>query len=106
MVYFSEIVVRGKPFVTSGDTIRIVCNVTGTTDMPQDLDWFKNGNMIHTKERKISISKDRSIAKKTLNSVLEIRNSKLEDSGTYVCRNSELLIASQRVQVLNGENVC
>ena len=90
--------------MTSGDTIRIVCNVSGSTDVPQDIDWFKNGNMIHPKEHKISISKDKSIAKKTLNSVLEIRNSRLEDSGTYLCRNSELLIKSLRVQVLNGKN--
>lgn len=101
--FFSDIVVRGKPFVTSGETITIVCNISGVTDIPQDLDWFKDGTMLRPMGRKISISKDISIANKKLHSVLEIRNSKLEDSGTYVCRNSELLIASQRVQVLNGK---
>lgn len=73
------------------------------TDIPQDLDWFKDGTLIRPFGRKISISKDSSIAERKLDSVLEIRNSKLEDSGTYVCRSSELLIGSQRVIVLNGK---
>ena len=80
-----------------------MCNITGVTDIPQDLDWFKDGNLLRPSGRKIIISKDSSIAKRKLDSVLEIRNSKLDDSGTYVCRNSELLIASQRVIVLNGK---
>ena len=101
---FSGIVVRGNPSVARGDTIRIECNVTGATDMTFDVDWFKDGNRINAQERQISISKDRSIAKKTLNSVLEIRNSKMEDSGTYVCRTSERLVGSQRIQIQNGKN--
>ncbi|KAH3840938.1 hypothetical protein DPMN_114397, partial [Dreissena polymorpha] len=33
--------------------------------------------------------------------VLEVRHSKHEDSGEYVCRNSEILMASKKVIVLN-----
>ena len=103
LLLLSDIVIRGRKFVNSGETIHLVCNITGVTDMPQDLDWFKDGNLLRPFGRKILISKDSSIAKRKLDSILEIRNSKLEDSGTYVCRNSELLIASHRVIVLNGK---
>ena len=70
----------------------------------RDIDWYKDGHKIHDRERKITITMERSVVNKTLNSVLEIRNSQIENSGTYVCRGSSRLVASQRVQVLNGKN--
>jgi len=100
---FTEIVLSGKEYVNSGETIRLVCNVTGNTEVPQDVDWFKNGHLLRSLvSKKIQIHKETSIAKRKLDSVLEIRDSKLDDSGVYVCRNSEELIANQKVIVLNG----
>ena len=79
-----------------------MCKVTGTSDIPQDVDWFRNGHLLRSISNKILISKETSMARRKLDSVLEVRYSKLEDSGEYVCRNSEILIASQKVIVLNG----
>lgn len=98
---FSEILLSGKEYVNSGETIRLVCNVTGKTEVPQDVDWFKNGKLLRSLvSKKVQIYKETSIAKRKLDSVLEIRDSTLDDSGTYVCRNSEELIADQKVIVL------
>ncbi|XP_052796916.1 zwei Ig domain protein zig-8-like isoform X1 [Mya arenaria] len=99
-----EIFLSGKEYVNSGETIYLVCNVTGNTDIPQDVDWFKNGHLLRSHvSKKIKIVKVTSMAKRKLDSVLEIRDSKIEDSGMYICRNSEILIASQKVTVLNEE---
>lgn len=98
---FSEILLSGKEYVNSGETIRLVCYVTGKTEVPQDVDWFKNGKLLRSLvSKKVQIYKETSIAKRKLDSVLEIRDSTLDDSGTYVCRNSEELIADQKVIVL------
>lgn len=100
---FADIVLKGKEFVNSGETIRLVCNVTGNTEIPQDVDWFKDGRLLRSLvSKKIQILKETSIATRKLHSILEIRDSKIEDSGVYVCRNSEDLIANQKVYVLNG----
>ncbi|KAH3840936.1 hypothetical protein DPMN_114395 [Dreissena polymorpha] len=96
-----EILLSGNEYVNTGDTIRLVCKVTGTSDIPQDVDWFRNGHLLRSISNKILISKETSMARRKLDSVLEVRYSKLEDSGEYVCRNSEILIASQKVIVLN-----
>lgn len=97
-----EIVMSGREFVKSGDTVKLMCNVTGSTDIPQDIDWFKDGLLLRPHaSSKIAIRKDTSIANRKLDSVLEIKDSRLEDSGIYVCRNSETLIASQKVIILN-----
>jgi len=98
----SVISISGKEFVNSGETIVLVCNVTGITDIPQDVDWFKDGHILKS-HKKIQIFKETSMTKRKLDSVLEIRESKLSDSGAYICRNSDILIASQKVTVLNGK---
>ncbi|KAL4228338.1 hypothetical protein ACF0H5_013768 [Mactra antiquata] len=95
-----KITLSGKYYVNSGETIHLVCNVTGNTDIPQDVDWFRNGNLLKNSDR-VHIYKDTSIVNKKLDSVLEIYNSNHEDSGTYVCRNSDVLIESQKVMILS-----
>lgn len=98
------IALSGKKYVNSGETVRLVCNVTGNTDIPQDVDWFKNGILLRpVSSDKYHIRKDTSITRRKLDSVLEIRNSNLDDGGLYICRNSEDLIASLKVIILNEE---
>ncbi|XP_045156360.2 zwei Ig domain protein zig-8-like isoform X2 [Mercenaria mercenaria] len=97
-----EIVLSGNEYVNAGDTIRLVCNVTGNTDIPQDVDWFRDGILLRPfSSPKIHIRKDTSITRRKLDSVLEIHNSNLDDDGLYICRNSETLIASLKVNILN-----
>ncbi|XP_060567501.1 uncharacterized protein LOC132726242 [Ruditapes philippinarum] len=98
-----EIVLSGNEYVNSGDTIRLICNVTGNTEIPQDVDWFKDGVLLRPfSSSKINVKKDVSITRRQLDSILEIRNSNLDDDGLYICRNSEKLIASLKVNILNG----
>ncbi|XP_060607625.1 lachesin-like [Ruditapes philippinarum] len=99
-----EIVLSGNEYVNSGDTIRLICNVTGNTEIPQDVDWFKDGVLLRPfSSSKINVKKDTSITRRQLDSVLEIRNANLDDDGLYICRNSEKLIASLKVNILNEE---
>ena len=44
-----------------------------------------------------------SITARTIVSVLEIKDADMSDTGTYVCRTSNLQIKDMRVNVLNGE---
>ena len=96
------IYIHGRDEVKIGDTIHLTCNVSGVTDLPQDVDWFKDGNLIRPRSREIIITKHSSVAQKSLVSTLRIRKSEIVNSGTYVCRTSDLLVSSKRVQVING----
>lgn len=104
LLLFSEIVLSGKKYVNSGETIRLVCNVSGNTEIPQDVDWFKDGRLLRpVSSNRYHIRKDTSITRRKLDSVLEIHNSNLDDDGLYICRNSLTVIASHRVNILNGK---
>lgn len=47
--------------------------------------------------------KQYSLNKRTFTSNLFIDRAKMTDGGTYVCRTSDMLIASTKVHVLNGK---
>ena len=98
----SGIYIHGRDEVKIGDAIHLTCNVSGVTDLPQDVDWFKDGDLIRPRSREIIITKQSSIAQKSLVSTLRIRKSEIVNSGTYVCRTTDLLVSSKRVQVING----
>ncbi|XP_052281212.1 uncharacterized protein LOC127878720 [Dreissena polymorpha] len=59
LLWIEEILLSGKGYVGSGDTIRLVCNITGNTNSLQDADWFRNGHIIFNE---IIISKETSMA--------------------------------------------
>ncbi|KAL3866677.1 hypothetical protein ACJMK2_043958 [Sinanodonta woodiana] len=99
-----DIVLEGKEFINSGEILRLMCNVSGVQEMSQDLDWFKDGNLLKpSRYKRISIEKQNFLTNRMLTSVLEIEKSSAVDTGTYVCRNSDLLIASKKVIVLSEE---
>lgn len=54
----------------------------------------------------ITIHKRVSLTDRQIDSVLEVQDADLDDAGVYVCRTSELLVESKRVDVLNGTHFC
>lgn len=97
-----EIHMAGNQYVDVGDTISLQCNATGVDYIPEDVDWFKDGNEIRQNPlTKIFIRKYQSVSARSLRSELEIKHGKMSDAGTYICRISEMDIASLKVHVLN-----
>lgn len=42
----SGISLTGKEYVELGDPITLVCNATGGTQTPEEIDWFKDGDKV------------------------------------------------------------
>lgn len=104
-VYRPAISLEGKEYVESGESIYILCNTTEGSRVPDDVDWFKDGNKIE-KEKfpHIVITKFRKPEQHSLVSELIIDRGRNSDSGTYVCRSSQEQIASLEVTVLVAES--
>ncbi|XP_021368437.1 lachesin-like isoform X1 [Mizuhopecten yessoensis] len=96
----------GSKFVTKGETISLQCNATGSYHAPDDIDWFKDGNkLIPSVTNNIKVNTELKYEDRTLTSMLVVKHSKLEDAGIYVCRSTDLEIASNHVHVLDeGES--
>lgn len=70
------------------------------------MDWFRNGQKLDSSRALgVRILKQYSISKRTFTSNLRIDRSRMEDGGTYVCRTSNMQIASTKVHVLNGKKL-
>ncbi|KAL8592005.1 hypothetical protein ACOMHN_060498 [Nucella lapillus] len=92
---------KGKMFVNLGDPIHLTCNATGGSQIPEDIDWFKDGSKIDTRlKNHIIITKFRSIEQQALISELIIDRSRERDKGTYICRSSAEKIDSLIVNIL------
>ncbi|BFZ01919.1 hypothetical protein BsWGS_04958 [Bradybaena similaris] len=99
-----EINITGKTYVEKSQKIRLMCNATGADHSPDSLDWFLNGQKLATDvEKKVYIQMQVSLMEKTISSVLEVDEADMDDAGIYVCRTSDLQIASTRVDVLNAD---
>ena len=84
--------------------MRLVCNATGGNHIPEDIDWFKEGDKIDSeKYPDIITTKRLSLVDRSLVSELIIDHSTVKDTGTYICRSSRDEIASIKVTVLIGE---
>ncbi|KAL8599424.1 hypothetical protein ACOMHN_064050 [Nucella lapillus] len=97
----------GTDFVERNEKIELTCNATGGTQIAEDIDWFKDGNIIDTSRqmrKHIVISKYRSLEVGALVSKLEIDHAKMEDAGTYVCRSSYNKLGDFMVNVLGTES--
>lgn len=98
-----DIRISGSPYVERSERIYLSCNATGLEQAPQGLDWFLNGNKLNNKhDPRVTIRKHMSITSRTIVSTLTISDADLRDSGTYVCRTSNLQIQDIRVNVLNA----
>ncbi|PVD19940.1 hypothetical protein C0Q70_20434 [Pomacea canaliculata] len=101
-----EIRITGHTYVEKSGSIRLICNATGEDHSPDDIDWFLNGQKLITDDaNEVYIHKRVSLTDKTIYSSLEIKSADMSDAGIYVCRTSDLQIASARVDVLNGTRI-
>ncbi|XP_041377123.1 zwei Ig domain protein zig-8-like [Gigantopelta aegis] len=100
-----EIAMKGKEFVEMGEQIRLSCKASGGPQIPEEMDWFKDGDKIDMKKYKnVLITKYRSLAERALVSELLIDRSRIHDSGTYICRSSSDEIDSIKVTVLVADS--
>jgi hypothetical protein len=102
---FPAIQITGKTYVDEGHEIRLTCNATGVANPPDDLDWFKDGHKITTNysKRKMTVDKFVSLNSKTIASTLRISHARMGDTGTYICRTSDLQVTDTKVNVLDGK---
>ncbi|KAJ8304020.1 hypothetical protein KUTeg_017603 [Tegillarca granosa] len=92
--------ISGPEFVDFGSEIVLSCNATGIEYPPEDVDWFKDGLKIKgDSAHEIFVTKFRQSETKMLISELIIRHSELQDSGTYICRSSDLEITSHNLML-------
>ncbi|XP_033749736.1 follistatin-related protein 4-like isoform X2 [Pecten maximus] len=95
----------GAEFVEKGNPIKLSCNATGKVMTPDDVDWFKNGIKIKSSaSNTIQITKRRLPVTRTLVSTLHIKHSNMNDTGTYICRSTDLKVKGKYVSVLNSES--
>lgn len=89
-----------------GRKLHLICNATGLIRAPDAVDWFKDGQRVHPSNDKwmgrVEILKHESFEGKFYVSELIIDHSKMEDSGHYVCRSTDLAVNSVKVHILNG----
>ena len=97
----------GTEYVNQYSDIHLKCNATGVDRAPDDIDWFFNGNKIHTSHPRwygrIEILKQKPIPGRSYISELFIHLSTMADQGNYVCRSSDLSANNMKVHVLNGK---
>ncbi|KAL3866497.1 hypothetical protein ACJMK2_043791 [Sinanodonta woodiana] len=99
-----DIKIYGKLHVDRDMAIVLVCNATGSRDPADNIDWFKDGQKLHTDaDRKIEITESYSLSAKTITSRLRISSASMDDTGTYICRVSEVQVTSVKVNVLNAD---
>ncbi|GAB1606212.1 netrin receptor DCC-like, partial [Argonauta hians] len=97
-----ELHISGTQYVDLGNTITLQCNASGVEYIPEEVDWFKDGNEIKSNPlTQIYITKYQSVNARSLHSKLQIMHGRMSDAGTYICRISEIDIASIKVHVLN-----
>ncbi|XP_046576643.1 zwei Ig domain protein zig-8-like [Haliotis rubra] len=100
------VTIEGKEFPNLGEEIRLTCNATGGPHIPEEIDWFKEGDKIDShKYPNILITKYRSLRDQSLVSQLIIDHSREEDKGMYICRSSDEEIASLKVTVMVAGSV-
>ncbi|GFN84091.1 roundabout-like protein 1 [Plakobranchus ocellatus] len=95
-----EIKINGTFYVEKGETLKLICNATGSDYPPDAIDWFKDGDKIKSNGR-VTLTNDVSLADSTIISTLAILRGHMADAGTYVCRTSDLQVTSAKVIMLN-----
>ncbi|XP_076443698.1 zwei Ig domain protein zig-8-like isoform X2 [Babylonia areolata] len=96
--------IEGKRYVNLDDKIHLICNASGGSRIPEDIDWFKDGDMIDSfKYPHVLIDTYPSLKQRALLSELLIERARRKDSGEYVCRSSRNNIVNMKVTVLRAE---
>ncbi|XP_005093219.1 Ig heavy chain V region 441 [Aplysia californica] len=98
-----SIEISGNNYVEEGAVIRLVCKATGLDYAPDGVDWFLDGyKLSNIGDNRVTVKESRALADKSINSVLEIADAKMDDSGLYVCRSALLQITSASVRILKA----
>ncbi|KAH3741606.1 fibroblast growth factor receptor-like 1 [Dreissena polymorpha] len=99
-----DLILTGTKYINQGETIRLMCNVTGVINMLDGVDWFFQGKNIVTTAAylKGEITILKHMEGHSYVSELIIENSSLHDMGIYLCRGPNLKISSIRVDVLSA----
>ncbi|XP_076465837.1 zwei Ig domain protein zig-8-like isoform X1 [Babylonia areolata] len=93
--------IKGRRYVDLGQKIHLLCNASGGPRLPEDIDWFKDGDMIDSfKYPHVLIEKYQSIRDRAFISELMIDHAKESDAGEYVCRSSRNNIVNMKITVL------
>lgn len=83
--------------------MHLICNATGGSKAPSEIDWFFKGNPITEADPRVQILKHRPIPGRWFISELVIERVVLADRGDYACRSSDNIIKGMKVHVLNGK---
>lgn len=92
--------------VRLGSTINLTCIISQSADQLQYIFWYRDERMINydmNERGKIVISKS-TLKLDTIESNLQIFNSKLSDAGNYTCQPSGARAKSIHVHVLEGKS--
>ena len=89
-----------------GTELKLICDATGAITPPDYIDWFKDGSkIVANKRHAVELRKTLSINYKAISSVYTKSHADMTDTGTYVCRTSELQVTSVKVNVLNCKSI-
>lgn len=104
---FPEVQIFGTEYVNTNSEINLLCNATSAERAPEYVEWFFNGDKIHTSHPhwfgRTEIVNRRPVPGRSYISELIIYRSTIADHGNYVCRSSDLEINSLIVHILNGK---
>ncbi|XP_022333139.1 neural cell adhesion molecule 1-like isoform X2 [Crassostrea virginica] len=96
VIYISD-----RQHVNTDEPFQISCNATGVDFVPDNIDWFKNGEKLQSNvERGVSIKFSVTMETKTIKSTFRVEHARMTDAGTYTCRTSNSLVESTSVVVL------
>lgn len=96
VIYISD-----RQHVNTDEPFEISCNATGDDFVPDNIDWFKNGQKLQSDvEKGVSIKFSVSMETKTIKSTFRVAHANMTDAGTYTCRTSNSLVESTSVVVL------
>lgn len=96
--------ITGNKVVDKGEKLTLICNATGTTEIPYGIEWWHNSKPLTSRlDKGIRIQTMKDPLKKTLISILTIADSDPENSGDYICRTSDKEVSEIKVHVLDGK---
>ncbi|XP_055888684.1 zwei Ig domain protein zig-8-like isoform X2 [Biomphalaria glabrata] len=100
-----DVTLTGTQFVERGGQIQLQCNATGGMQIAEEIDWFKDGNIIEGSNFKdYVIFTYRSFEQGALVSTLQVDRAGNQHAGTYVCRSSDNKLKDIVVQVLVADS--
>ncbi|XP_059179338.1 zwei Ig domain protein zig-8-like isoform X2 [Physella acuta] len=100
-----DVTLTGTQFVERGGQILLQCNATGGVQIAEQIDWFKDGNIISGPRFKdYVIYTYRSYEDGALVSTLQVDRAGGQHAGTYVCRSSYNKLKDIAVQVLVADS--